>query len=131
MSSHQDWSPIVVRRSELPGAPRPTETVKKVTGGINKQTDRPSGAMRKIEETESYKEPAKSTLEMANTIQRARLDKKPDPMSQQDLDKACGFPKGTVAAYENRTAIIIPTQTQKMSVVLGVPIKNPPKKKPT
>ena len=68
---------------------------------------------------------------MSLQIQKARLAKiiGGNVMLQSDLDKACRFPKGTVAKYENSTAIVNPLETQKMSRILGIKIKNPPKPK--
>lgn len=123
--SHQDWSTVVVKRTDTSKIPK--ESVKKFTAGTNKQSA-PTTNFKKLEESDSMTKPQTSTREMANIIQRARIDKK---MTQDELNIACNFPKGTIAAYEKCTAIVNPSQTSKMSRILGVAIKNPPKPKST
>lgn len=132
--SHQDFTPVVIHR-KLPTGSVPVgasaEAVRKFNAGSNKQggvrTD-----FRKIEESELLKLVI-STYDMALQIQRARLAKNigGNVMTQSDLDKACGFTKGTVAKYENSTAIVNHLETQKMSRILGIQLKNPPKPKVT
>lgn len=130
--SYQDFTPVVIRRVQPKGSVpvgASAEAVRKFDAGSNKQGGGHPD-FRKIEESELVK-PVTSTHDMALQIQRARLAKDVGGkvMTQSDLDKACGFPKGTVAKYENSTAIVNPLETQKMSRILGVQIKNPPKPK--
>lgn len=130
--SDQDFTECVIRKKHPKGSmPVGTtaETVRKFDAGSNKQGGGHPD-FRTIEKSELVK-PVTSTHDMALQIQKARLAKiiGGKVMLQSDLDKACGFPKGTVAKYENATAIVNPLETQKMSRVLGIQIKNPPKPK--
>jgi len=130
---HQDWKQVVITK-KAPRAAASTASAsgpaKKFSAGSNRQSG-PLSDFKKIEESDITKL-VTSTRDMGLTIQRARMalsEKTGKSVLQTDLDNMCGFPRGTVASYENGTAIVNPLQTQKMSLILGVPIKNPPKPK--
>lgn len=73
---------------------------------------------RKLED-ENYKLPYASG-ELSKYIAQARQAKN---MTQDQLDQACSFSKGTVKKYESKTAVVNNNELMKMSKVLGVTLK--------
>ena len=100
-----------------------TVTEKKHAGGTNHQASSAVNA-RKLENEEialPY-----STVELGKQIQTARTTK---GMKQEDLDKACNFPKNTTRDYENSKCVVKQDQITKMERALGVKLSRPKPKK--
>jgi len=127
---NQDWTPVDAGH----GVKNDPETIKKLTrlGKAKKeiiekrnasknpqQTSKSDLNPKKIEENEIWKVPT-PTLKLSLQVQKARTAKK---MTQEEVDKACNFPKYTTLGYENGKGIIDSKQLEKMSKILGVVLK--------
>lgn len=117
---HQDWKPLVLKR-----APTKDEKNKLPSTVVPRVKDTGDGVSKNVAndfDPAHIGKPLLSTQDLANAIQKARMEKK---MNQQDLNVACGFPPGTIRDYENKHAKVIPTQINKMEKVLGVKLPRP------
>lgn len=107
---HQDWKIVTLRKN--------TQNTK--THNVNKQyKNNDYNPVNCIQ-------PNISNMELGKAINKARCAKL---LTLSDLDKKCCFPKNTVKNYENCTAIIIPSQINKLNDVLGVVLPRPKKNK--
>lgn len=118
---HQNWDPVVRRASHSNSKPNPRtsqiESIAKYNAGKNTQTKSVNQAKleRQIDNDE-YEQPKVST-NLKIQLQQARVAKK---WTQKDLAKACNFPLNKVIAYENGSAIPIPSEIVEMGKQLGV-----------
>lgn len=125
----QDWDPLVIRRvhkstDEKLKAGELTKVPK--SQAPNSKASVLSKSVLNDFDPENVTKPATSTREIGLAIQQARMAKS---MSQADLDKKCSFPKGTVQAYENGTAIANNAVIAKMETALDARLPRLPKKK--
>jgi ribosome-binding protein aMBF1 (putative translation factor) len=127
----QDWKPVVLRKdlTKQEMLDRGMGTViKKAAGGTNKQGSSVPNA-KTIENDDFYK-PATTTADLAKQISSARNAKKDadgKSMTQDQLAKACNVHKSIITAYENphSNAVVDANILQKISKVLGIPLKKP------
>lgn len=121
----QDWATVNIGKStktplsqQIRNGTVKRDIVEKQGAAKNTQSSAEINA-RKLEENEIGHHPTPSHS-LAIQIQQARTAKK---MTQDQLNTACNFPKGTVSLYENGKAIVNNTQLQTMSKQLGVTLK--------
>ena len=128
MSKHppqftQDWTPVVLTKPKSVEQQLRDGTATKIIKdkqGAAKNTQVTSDiSAKKLEENEigHHQTPSRT---LAIQIQQARTAKK---ITQEQLNIACNFPKGTVTLYENGKAIINSSELQTMSKHLGVTLK--------
>ena len=119
----QDWKPVQLSKpkSVAQGLKDGTLTKKiKEKEGAAKNTQTTTDiSAAKLEENEIGRHKTSSRT-LAMQIQQARLAKN---LSQDDLNKKCNFPKGTVTSYENGKAIVNSTELRTMSTNLGINLK--------
>lgn len=119
----QDWTPVVLTKPKSVEQQLRDGTATKIIKdkqGAAKNTQVTSDiSAKKLEENEigHHQTPSRT---LAIQIQQARTAKK---ITQEQLNTACNFPKGTVTLYENGKAIINSSELQTMSKHLGVTLK--------
>lgn len=130
-NQNQDWKPVVLSKKKNPTNLTQTELVKQLkTGAVTREIKEKQGGSkntqyvsdinaRKLEENEIGRH-QKPSHNLSTQIQQARNAKN---LTQTQLNALCNFPKGTVANYENGSAIINSMELQAMSKHLGVILK--------
>ncbi len=128
---HQDWEPVIIRRplrskkEQLLHAQRnrqPLDTFKKYSAGKNKQST-PSLSTRKLESVDTSEDPLQLPQISKETAHRILSERTKKGWSRKDLAMKLNVSESVVTQYENGTAIPNPRLLQKMSTLLGIPLK--------
>lgn len=125
MNSDKNQYETVILRGNVskgPKKPNTNDVVPKFNGGKNVQ-NKPAVNLVKLENDEV--KIVKSTVEMGREIMMKRNEKN---LTQAQVDQLCSLPKGTVAKYENGTAIFNQSELTKINTVLGLKLKKPKEK---
>lgn len=118
----QDWAPVIVRKKKtlveklISGE---VQSVKKTFIKSNNQIYNDIDT-KKLEDNYDISLPT-ITRSLANSIRDARIAKK---LTQDQLNKECGFPINTVSNYEKCIGIPKSQYINTMSKKLGIQLKN-------
>lgn len=123
--NHQDWTSVVINKSK---GPVQKDIVEKTGAAKNSQpsTSQDAKVLANLANTDEIVVPLTASKAVGSQIRDARMsegNKQKKKLSQNDLDKLCGFPAKTVQKYENNTAIYNQQEVDKMSKILGMQIK--------
>jgi ribosome-binding protein aMBF1 (putative translation factor) len=119
----QDWTPVVVRKIKTRVEQirsGEVQAVKKIETKTNTQTHSDIN-LRKLDEADNIVKLPEISRDLANAIRDARLIKK---LTQDQLNKQCGFPINTVGNYEKCIGLPNSQYINMLSRKLGVQLKN-------